>query len=70
MRRPIGHRTSTATDLATILANQSSPTYMAAVARQRAAVQDGKVWRYNAVTGQWRLVPILDGTVHEDQRVA
>lgn len=67
MRRPPGHRTSTATDLATILANQSSPTYMAAVARQRAAIQAGKVWRYNRAKGEWYLRKVVDGTVQQSQ---
>jgi hypothetical protein len=67
VRRPIGHRTSTAKDLGTILANQSDPSYMAAVARQRALVQEGKVWRYNRATGEWYLRKVVDGTVQESQ---
>lgn len=70
MRRPIGHRTSTATDLPTILANQSDPTYMAAVARQRALIQEGRAWRYNALTGEWYLRPVVDGTVHQSDEQA
>lgn len=59
MRRPTGHRTSTATDLATILANQSDPTYMAVVARQRAALMAERAWRYNPKTGEWYLKRVL-----------
>ena len=69
MKRSLA-RTSTAKDLSTILANQSDPAYMAAVARQRAAVQDGKTWRYNALTGEWYLRKVVDGTVHQPDEQA
>lgn len=55
-------RTSFAKDLDAILANQSDPAYMAAVAKQRAAVLEGKRWKYNEKTGQWYLKRVVDGT--------
>ena len=69
MKRSLA-RTSAAKDLGTILANQSDPAYMAAVARQRAAIREGKAWRYNAFTGQWYLRKVVDGTVHQPDEQA
>jgi len=34
------------------------------------AKTDGKVWRYHEDIGQWLLVPVVDGTVHQPDEQA
>lgn len=60
-------RTSFATTLPEILANQSDPAYMAAVAQRRHALLEGHRWAYNDKTGQWYLKKVHDGAVKTEQ---